>query len=127
MQQVITKILVNGIVQGVGFHPFIYYLAKELGLNGSVQNTPNGFEIILQCDNSVADSFIDNMKSKLPPLASIETIEKTVCQAENNFTDFNILETQQGNFITKIPADTAICDLCLDDIFNPQSRYYLYP
>lgn len=87
---------------------------------------PNGVEIILQCDDSVADGFIDNMKSKLPPLASIETIEKTVCQTENNFTDFNILETQQGNSITKVPADTAICDLCLDDIFNPQSRYYLY-
>ena len=114
MQQVITKIFVNNIVQVVDFHPFIYCLAKELGLNGSVQNTPNGVEIILQCDDSVADSFIDNMKSKLPPLASI-------------FTDFNILETQQGNSITKIPADTAICDLCLDDIFNPQSHYYLYP
>ena len=125
MQQVITKIFVNGI--GVGFHPFIYYLAKELDLNVSVQNTPNGVEIIQQYDDSVADSFIDNMKSKLPPLASIETIEKTVCQTGNNFTDFNILETQQGNSITKIPAETAICDLCLDDIFNPQSRYYLYP
>ncbi|OEZ33391.1 hypothetical protein AS144_02185 [Francisella endosymbiont of Amblyomma maculatum] len=85
--KVITKILVNGIVQGVSFRPFIYYLAKELGLNDSVQNTPNGVEIILQCDDSVADGFIDNMKSKLPLLASIETIEKTVCQTENNFTD----------------------------------------
>ncbi|WP_318263347.1 acylphosphatase [Francisella-like endosymbiont] len=47
----------------------MYYLAKELGLNGSVQNTQNDVEIILQCDESVADSFIDNMKSKLPPLA----------------------------------------------------------
>ncbi|MFV9983653.1 MAG: acylphosphatase [Francisella endosymbiont of Hyalomma asiaticum] len=60
-----TKILANGI----GFRPFIYYLAKELSLNGSIQNTPNDVEIILQCDESVTDSFIDNMKSKLHPLA----------------------------------------------------------
>ncbi|MFC4892225.1 carbamoyltransferase HypF [Pseudofrancisella aestuarii] len=123
----VTKILVNGIVQGVGFRPFIYALAKERGLNGSVQNTPNGVEIVLQCDEQDADSFINEMKAKLPPLANIETIEKIVCQTENNFTDFNILETQQGSSATRIPADTAICDSCLDDIFNPQSRYYLYP
>lgn len=123
----VIKILVNGTVQGVGFRPFIYALAKELGLYGSVQNTPNGVEIILQCDEHIADVFMAEMKAKLPPLANIETIEKVICQAENNFTDFNILETQQGGANTKIPADTAICDLCLDDVFNPQSRYYLYP
>ncbi len=127
MQHVITKILVNGIVQGVGFRPFIYCLAKDMDLCGSVQNTLNGVEIILQCGESVADSFIANMKAKLPPLASIETIEKTIYQTETKFTDFKILETLQGSSTTKIPADTAICDLCLDDIFNPQSRYYLYP
>lgn len=127
MQQTITKILVNGIVQGVGFRPFIYCLAKELGLYGSVQNTPNGVEIILQCNESTVDSFINDMQAKLPPLASIETIEKTICQTETKFADFKILETLQGSSATKIPADTAICDLCLNDVFNPQSRYYLYP
>lgn len=127
MQKIVTKILVNGIVQGVGFRPFIYCLAKDMNLCGSVQNTPNGVEIILQCNESVADSFITNMEAKLPPLASIETIQKTIYQTETKFTDFKILETQQGSSTTKIPADTAICDLCLDDIFNPQSRYYLYP
>ncbi|WP_234384247.1 acylphosphatase [Francisella noatunensis] len=127
MQKIVTKILVNGIVQGVGFRPFIYCLAKDMNLCGSVQNTPNGVEIILQCNESVADSFITNMQAKLPPLASIETIQKTIYQTETKFTDFKILETQQGSSTTKIPADTAICDLCLDDIFNPQSRYYLYP
>ncbi|QUE31347.1 carbamoyltransferase HypF [Francisella philomiragia] len=127
MQKILTKILVNGIVQGVGFRPFIYCLAKDLDLCGSVQNTPNGVEIILQCDESTVDSFINDMQAKLPPLASIETIQKTIYQTESEFTDFSILETQQGSSATKIPADTAICDLCLDDIFNPQSRYYLYP
>lgn len=127
MQQTIIKILVNGIVQGVGFRPFIYCLAKDMDLYGSVQNTPNGVEIILQCNKSVADSFIIDMQAKLPPLASIETIEKTVCQTKYEFKDFKILETLQGSSATKIPADTAICNLCLDDIFNPQSRYYLYP
>ncbi|XSZ47259.1 acylphosphatase [Francisella noatunensis] len=127
MQKIVTKILVNGIVQGVTFRPFIYCLAKDMNLCGSVQNTPNGVEIILQCNESVADSFITNMQAKLPPLASIETIQKTIYQTETKITDFKILETQQGSSTTKIPADTAICDLCLDDIFNPQSRYYLYP
>ncbi|MGX9894202.1 acylphosphatase [Francisella orientalis] len=127
MQQVITKILVNGIVQGVGFRPFIYCLAKDMDLYGSVQNTPNGVEIILQCDRSVADSFVTNMQAKLPPLASIETIQKTIYQTETKFTDFKILETLQGSSATKIPANTAICNLCLDGIFNPQNRYYLYP
>ncbi|BCD92341.1 carbamoyltransferase HypF [Francisella halioticida] len=127
MQQTITKILVNGIVQGVGFRPFIYCLAKDMDLCGSVKNTPNGVKIILQCDESIADSFIADIKAKLPPLANIETIEKTICQTETKFTDFKILETLQGNSTTKIPADTAICNSCLDDIFNPRSRYYLYP
>jgi len=143
MQQVITKILVNGIVQGVGFRPFIYCLAKDMDLYGSVQNTPNGVEIILQCDESVANSFITNMQAKLPPLASIETIQKTICQTETKFTDFKILETQQGSSATthcgprfstiqSLPYDRdkttykdfPLCDDCLASYTNRLDRHY---
>lgn len=120
----VTKILVKGIVQGVGFRPFVYRIATEMGYSGFVKNTPNGVEIVLNTTNS--QDFIATLYAQLPRLAKIEDL--TVSAFEGQCSDgFVILETQQGQSATKISADFAMCEDCLVELFDPNSRYYLYP
>lgn len=119
-----SRILVKGVVQGVGFRPFVYRLATEMSLYGSVKNTPNGVEIYL---NTVdPDAFIEALYSQLPRLAKIEEIQVITIAAFAS-SEFVILETEQGSSNTKISADFAMCEDCLTELFDPRSRYYLYP
>ncbi|WP_440617676.1 carbamoyltransferase HypF [Cysteiniphilum sp. 6C5] len=122
-----VKITVNGIVQGVGFRPFIYTLAVNNGLLGSVQNTLHGVEIILQATYQEAENFCTLMMQQLPKLAQIEHVKMTEVIIDKAFDHFSILASSDGKSQTKIPADTVICDECLDELFDLNSRYYLYP
>lgn len=122
-----VKITVNGIVQGVGFRPFIYVLAVKNGLFGSVQNTLHGVEIILQTTHQEAENFCTLMRQKLPKLAQIENIKMTEITVVRAFDHFSILASSKGASQTKIPADSVICNDCLSELFDPNSRYYLYP
>ena len=118
------KILTQGIVQGVGFRPYVYRLASELGLKGYVRNLGNVVEIIIEGENT--DLFIDRLPKELPPIAKINSMEvKTI--DESNFTDFEILESGDSySGISVIPPDIAICDKCLEEIRNPNDRRYKY-
>ena len=122
-----VKITVNGIVQGVGFRPFIYRLAQEFNFNGSVKNTLNGVEIILVGNLEQAQLFINVMSTQLPELAKIEHINNRQFLTDKSYNQFSILASDKGTSSTKIPADTAICSNCLLEIFDNNSRYYLYP
>lgn len=122
-----VKITVNGIVQGVGFRPFIYTLAEKNGLFGSVQNTLYGVEIILQATYQEAENFCILMRTQLPKLAQIEHIKMTEVIMDKAFDHFSILASTEGKSQTKIPADSVVCDECLSELFDPNSRYYLYP
>ena len=119
------KILTQGIVQGVGFRPYIYRLACDLNLCGYVRNLGNVVEIIIEGENT--DSFIERLPRELPPIAKIdsmiiEDIEKS------NYSDFEIMESGDSySGASVIPPDVAICDKCLEEIRNPNDRRYKYP
>lgn len=118
------KILTQGIVQGVGFRPYIYRLASDLNLKGYVRNLGNVVEIIIEGENT--ESFIKRLPNELPPIAKINSTEIEEINAEN-YTDFKIIESGDSySGISVIPPDIAICDKCLSEIRNPNDRRYKY-
>ncbi len=126
------QILVEGIVQGVGFRPFVYRIATEASLNGYVRNLGNVVEIILQGSHQNMGEFLFNLQNKLPPIAKINNIETRDLKEEDekfsSYTDFTIKESADDFAGTSvIPPDVAICDNCLEEINDPQNRRYKYP
>ena len=118
------KILTQGIVQGVGFRPYVYRLASELKLNGYVRNLGNVVEIIVEGDNS--DLFVDRLPKELPPIAKISSMEVEEIE-EKDYANFEIIESGDSySGISVIPLDIAICDKCLEEIRNPEDRRYKY-
>lgn len=119
------KILTQGIVQGVGFRPYIYRLASDLNLNGFVRNLGNVVEIIIEGENT--DEFLKRLPLELPPIARIDSV-KVENTDFKNYNSFEIIESDDSyKGISVIPADIAICDKCLDEIRNPKDRRYKYP
>ena len=126
------QILVEGIVQGVGFRPFVYRIATEASLNGYVRNLGNVVEIIVQGSHQNMEEFLFNLQNKLPPIAKINNIETRDLKEEDekfsSYTDFTIKESADDFAGTSvIPPDVAICDNCLEEINDPQNRRYKYP
>ena len=126
------QILVEGIVQGVGFRPFVYRIATEASLNGYVRNLGNVVEIILQGSHQDMEEFLFNLQNKLPPIARINNIETRGLNEEDekydDYSDFVIRESADDFAGTSvIPPDVAICDNCLEEINDPQNRRYKYP
>jgi hydrogenase maturation protein HypF len=122
-----ARLNLSGIVQGVGFRPFVYRLAKEYRLNGFVANNEKGVEIEIEGDDRAISHFIDDIKRKKPPLASIERIKVTFLPL-NSYRGFEIRESiREGEASTLIPPDIAVCDDCLGELFDPADRRYHYP
>lgn len=118
------KILTQGIVQGVGFRPYVYRLASDLNLNGYVRNLGNVVEIIIEGKNS--DEFVKRLPEELPPIAKINSMNVEEI-ASQNYSDFEIIESGDSySGISVIPPDIAICDKCLEEIRNPKDRRYKY-
>ncbi len=121
------RIYVNGIVQGVGFRPFVYNLAKRINLNGFVKNTPNGVEVEVEGHITKINNFINSLKSSPPPLADIKSISQIniPCKRDSNF----VIESSPSSVShdTLISPDISICDDCLKELFDPQNRRYHYP
>ena len=129
VEQVKTeKVLVEGIVQGVGFRPFVYRIATELELTGYVRNLGNVVEIIIQgSDEQIAD-FIFKLQNELPPIAKINNLETEELEDDEEYADFTIKESSDSFSGTSvIPPDLAICDKCLEEINDPNNRRYNYP
>ncbi|MEF3280867.1 MAG: carbamoyltransferase HypF [Elusimicrobiota bacterium] len=121
------KILINGIVQGVGFRPFIYSLAKKNKINGYISNTPDGVVIEINASDEKLKEFIDDIKNKKPPQSKIESIEVLEVESKK-FSSFKIRKSVSGSTTTTlIPSDLAICSDCIKDILDPENRRYLYP
>lgn len=122
-----TRILFFGVVQGVGFRPTAYRVARALGCRGYVRNNGSNVEVIIDGD---ADRFIDAFKKALPPLARIEKVEKdgvSASEAAKLKDDFVILQSRSGSRDSPIPPDTALCDGCLRDIFEKGNRRQGFP
>ena len=129
VEQVKTEnVLVEGIVQGVGFRPFVYRIATELELTGYVRNLGNVVEIIIQgSDEQIAD-FIFKLQNELPPIAKINNLETEELEDDEEYADFTIKESSDSFSGTSvIPPDLAICDKCLEEINDPNNRRYNYP
>lgn len=121
------KIKVRGIVQGVGFRPFIYALANQNHLNGWVRNTSAGVEIEVSGALHQLQLFVEGIKNHPPVLARIDSMD-VVEIIPDHFQRFEIIESQlyTGDFIPVSP-DVAICADCRRELFTPSDRRYRYP
>ena len=121
------QLRVNGIVQGVGFRPFVYQLAVKLGLTGTVANTAQGVLIHIEGPSSSVEDFSTTLAEGGPPLARIAEVEVQDTLA-TGYTDFSIVTTQHESEITTfISPDVGVCDDCLNELFDPGDRRYRYP
>ena len=121
------QIQARGIVQGVGFRPFIYSLASRYHLTGWVRNTSRGVEIEVNGPAASLESFLTAIRSEHPPLSRIDELVSSRC-APSDFTTFEILasQAQPGQFMPVSP-DVAICTNCQRELFDPADRRFRYP
>jgi len=121
------KLKINGIVQGVGFRPFVYNLANKFRLKGEVANNSSGVFIHIEGTSENIESFCSNLFQTHPPLAHFSEIsfkEKPV----EHFKDFSIVKSISGNLSsTFISPDVSVCDDCLRELFDPDDCRYQYP
>ena len=114
-------IRVTGIVQGVGFRPFVWRLAQQLGLTGWVRNDAQGVEILAQGGQSALSEMLVRLRTDAPPLARVDSVQAQDLAAEP-FAAFSIIASQSGQAATAIGPDVAVCDECLAELFDPSSR-----
>ncbi|HSO46182.1 MAG TPA: acylphosphatase, partial [Rhodoferax sp.] len=116
-------IRVTGIVQGVGFRPFVWRLAQQLGLRGWVRNDAQGVEILAQGSQPGLAELLERLRLDAPPLARVDSVQAHELAAEP-FTAFSIIASQSGQAATAIGPDTAVCADCLHELFDPSSGRY---
>lgn len=125
------RVRVRGAVQGVGFRPFVHGLAVRCDLSGFVLNDADG--VLAEIEGTELDAFLAALRQERPPLARIDTVEVTplplqgrgLLQASKGFTIRQSLGNGSGR--ARLIPDAATCGLCLDDLFDPASRFHLYP
>ncbi|MFO7665502.1 MAG: carbamoyltransferase HypF [Desulfobacterales bacterium] len=121
------RIEVEGIVQGVGFRPFIYQLANRHNLKGEVLNTSSGVSIHVEGVNDNIESFCLDLSEKGPPLARVTSISNHPDKLKN-FADFSIIKSRQdASRSVLISPDVSICDDCLKELFDAKDRRFKYP
>jgi len=117
---------VTGVVQGVGFRPFVYTLAKRLALTGWVLNNSQGVDIEVEGLLTDLERFQVALRDEAPPLARLESISVTLLAPQGE-SDFTIRESQALPGATLVSPDVCICDDCLRELSDPNDRRYLYP
>ncbi len=123
-------IAVTGIVQGVGFRPFVYKIAKSLALTGYVLNLGDaGVRIVVEGEEDKIDQLLIHLSTDLPSIARIDSIKVEKDSKLERFSEFTIASSSQerGETTVTIPPDIAICDQCVSDIMDYTSRWYNYP
>jgi hydrogenase maturation protein HypF len=121
------RVHITGIVQGVGFRPFVYNLAARHKLKGWVKNTSAGVEIEVDGDKESLDIFLEQLRNEAPPLSRIDEFSASF-QPTNGFLSLEILHSEavKGAF-QPISPDVAVCEDCLRELFDPIDRRYRYP
>jgi len=121
------KLKITGVVQGVGFRPFVYQLAHRYHLNGFTLNNTAGVSIELEGEKHAIKAFMKALQSELPPLARIDTLLSEEAEYVG-YTSFQILHSEtQNDKSALVSPDIAICDNCLHEIQDPSDRRYGYP
>jgi len=123
----IEEIRVCGIVQGVGFRPTVYRLAKVFGLKGEVYNDGEGVLIRVSGSEEEITDFVNKLYQECPHLARINEVIRSPYLGEFDFNDFVISRSVNSVVKTEISPDAAICPQCQREIFDPFSRYFRYP
>ncbi|MGW6913906.1 carbamoyltransferase HypF [Kitasatospora sp. NPDC054939] len=121
------RVVVRGVVQGVGFRPYVHALATSLRLAGHVTNTAEG--VVAEVEGHPADvaAFCARIGPDAPPLASVESVETTELAAGGD-SGFTIVPSRQGGAVrTLVPPDTATCDACLAELADPADRRHRHP
>jgi len=121
-----ARIRVRGQVQGVGFRPFVYHLALELGLSGWVLNDADGVEIEAQGGEAALEALLRRLKKDAPDLAQVDEVSAVSAEVVPRH-GFAILESRSGHAHTGITPDAATCPACLADILDLANRRYRYP
>ena len=123
-----TQILIKGIVQGVGFRPFVFGLARENALRGHVLNNQAGVLVDVEGECHRIDRFIERLKTDPPPLSLVESVTRLDNLDAQNYADFLIVPSQtNGSRSLPISADVAVCADCLREMSDPGNRRYRYP
>jgi hydrogenase maturation protein HypF len=126
----LKKIHVTGIVQGVGFRPFVYQLATRASLNGWVANTSAGVDIEIEGERCALENFVRALQDQKPPLAQIDSLHVQDGDADTGaqFDRFDIRESVTlVDAFQPISPDIAICPDCLRELFDSNDRRYRYP
>ncbi len=119
------RITVCGIVQGVGFRPFVYRIAHEMGLHGEVKNSPGGVIIHVQCTPGEVERFIARIRSEAPVASRVEDVRIEPAEARDA-AGFRIVPSGNDHGITLISPDLATCDACLKEMLDPKDPRYRY-
>ena len=121
------RLSISGIVQGVGFRPFLHRLANRLELGGWVRNTAGGVELELEGSGDALETFQKALRDSPPPLAVIEEIRCEALEKPRGDTTFSILPSEAGEGATLVSPDLAPCPACLSELADPRDRRYRYP
>ena len=120
------RIRVRGLVQGVGFRPTVWRIARDCGLDGDVCNDGAGVLIRVQGDAATIERFCTRLRAECPPLARIDSIERQPA-APLGLSGFDIAASAAGAIRTGVVPDAATCPACLAEIRDPAERRYRYP
>jgi hydrogenase maturation protein HypF len=121
-----VRVVIHGAVQGVGFRPFVFRLALELGLNGWVNNSAAGVVIEAEGRTSAVREFLLRLESNRPAIAVVQSLEATFLDPLG-IVGFEIRESTGGEKRTLVMPDLATCPACLADVFDPRNRRFRYP
>ncbi len=121
------EVRVRGTVQGVGFRPFVYRLARELGVVGWVWNDTEGVLLQAEGDSAALEELLRRVRSDAPPLASVDSVEARTVPTTSE-SDFRVRESPDvGPRRATVPPDVATCPECLAEMEDPHDRRYRYP
>ncbi len=120
-------IRVKGTVQGVGFRPAVWRLARKLSLTGEVSNDGEGVLIEVAGDPRAIEHFLAGIRTEVPPLCRIEAIETLESGAPRFFSKFSIVASSDGDNRTRVTPDAGICDACSREILDASQRRFSYP
>ena len=118
------NISVKGKVQGVGFRPFVYNLARELGVKGIISNTADG--VFITAEGGDLSTFLERLRKDSPPLSKILNVDISPCEF-TGYSEFSIKESSGEGSFTLVSPDASVCVDCLHELFEPGDRRFLYP
>jgi len=121
------RVEINGLVQGVGFRPFIFRLAKQHDLKGCVMNSPLGAVLELWATATELESFLETVQETLPAVAHIDQIKIHANHAQAEPVDFTIRTSESHTKVnTRLPLDLSLCRQCRQEVLDPENRRYGY-